>query len=610
MNMQKSIGACVLMASLALGNKVEKGKSTLEIQWENGKGEKKSFTINDIEKAFNADQIKGQTFLQEGLQTIGKMEVENKEERCGWKRSKSKCSFKGRGRSGSRSGSLECSEGGRYKYPHSASKSKSHSRSKSRSHSKSHWHKADDFGRKGKGCEIYREEGRGDYFKKMRGNSCDDAYKAGNKYEDFAPYEREGGKMRLGRSDSFRRGEGEGILKCKAGKWGKGKYGKYAKSKYGKYGKYGRYGKYGKLSSKERSFSGEGLARAGSRRRSRSQKNVFTMSHKPRYDMRGWDVGCENPKIDIIQPIHRYDRNARDQGYLNHRRNAERKATNLDRINRNLMLEKARRNQIQAAAQNSRNNQNAKATKKYLNKNNKININHANVENCSAAMADNGKNANKFNANLANKKNLMRRHSLDAKHSHNLMNIKDRCKEGLCMNEMDNDNLRADEKVIEEFDKLEHYKKVNECNRSAEKNNNCLVKKRNDVNKNAKQMNKAGQKGKRRHGIQEYSDSNKRDAFDYNDYDIRQKNEKKFNDRKECLKDDTLTKACSDDASNENSCEDANSCCKNQMDYINGVAKQNGIGYKRRGYDYDDNVCALNDQNLCNDEIGSPCYDY
>ena len=213
-------------------------------------------------------------------------------------------------------------------------------------------------------------------------------------------------------------------------------------------------------------------------------------------------------------------------------------------------------------------------------------------------------NANKFNANLANTRKQHRQSSLDAKQSHNLMNIKDRCKEGLCMNELDNDNLRSDEKVIEEFDKLEHYKKVNECNRSAEKNNNCKVKKRNDIDKNAKQCSRQAEKGNKRRNQHDLRNTNNRNAFGYNDYLNKQANRKVFEDQSQIYKDNKYLKACDDSASNENNCVDANSCKLDKQDYENLLANCNDKRMRNRNQGYDDRGCALRDDKLCNDEVG------
>jgi hypothetical protein len=587
--MKKKIGACILMASMALGNKSEKGKSTLEIEWKNSKGEKKSFTINDIEKAFNADEIKGKTFLQEGIQTIGKLEKTETNAKSCERRHSRKC-YGGR----SRSASNECGKEGRYQYPRSHSRS--HSRSRSRS-SRHHSKDGDCLNRGRYSGNDYKD--CNEDFQKRYKSASEGHYGRDRGFEGFGREGREEGyglqnlkayqRGGYNRGEDLNRYEGENILECKSGKCGKR----------------GKYGKYGKGYNKNEFFE-----RSSSRRKSRSGsgRKVFTMQHKPRYNIKGWDVGCEYPQERIITPANRYRRNANDQGYLNRHRDTRRNAANLDQLNRYLRAEKARKNQINAAAAISKRNENAKQIKKYADRNNKINKANQNIENCNAALADSGKNANKFDANLINKKNRMRHHSTEAKHSNNLMKIKDRCKEGLCMNELDNDNLRSDEKVIEEFDKLEHYKKINECNKSAEKNNRCNVKKRNDIDKNAKQCKRQGERGNRGKGNFVYANANKRNAFDYNDYSTKQKNEKKFNDNAECLKDDKYTNACTDNASNQNSCEDSNSCKNYKCDYDNVLGKEEANKIRKRDYCNDDNLCALRDQNICNDDLsGSPC---
>jgi len=79
----KSIGACVLMATVAMGSNIaDKEKSTLEINWKNSKGETKTFKVNDIEKEFDPEQIKTKTFIQGNLLPIGFSEVSEKGSRC------------------------------------------------------------------------------------------------------------------------------------------------------------------------------------------------------------------------------------------------------------------------------------------------------------------------------------------------------------------------------------------------------------------------------------------------------------------------------------------------------------------------------------------------
>lgn len=574
--MKQSLAACVVMASLAMGKKMEKGKSTLEVEWKNSKGEKKHFTINDIEKEFKPEEIRGQTFLQEGIKTIGKLE--GKEGRCGcdsgYRRKGRYCAER------SRSNSIDdCRGTGRYKYP-SSSRSHSHSSRSSRSSSRG---SVEVFKRDHCGYRRHTPE-KYDHFDK-----CDDDY-AG--YRNLKPYKR--GKLRR----AYRKGKARKIInECRRRRYRRGA----SKDKID-------FDNGGKYFGKRRSISRDDYTRR-IRSRSGPRRNVYVMQHRPRYDIRGWDVGCE-PRVQHYPiGVNHYNRRAADQAYINRNRDARRKAVNLDDVNRMLKNERARRNMINAAAQNSRNNQNAKESKKYLNKNNKINKQNYNREACAADLAESGKNANKFNANLSNNRAQQRHHSLDAKHTHNLMNIKDRSKEGLCMNEIDNDNLRSDQKVIEEFDKLEHYKKVDERNRSAEKNNNCNVKKRNDIDKNAKQCSRHAAKGKRRRGAHAYRNNNRRNAFDYNQYANKQANKKIFTDQDSCYRDNKYLKACADARSNQNNCQDANSCEMDKQDYDNLLAKCNDRRMRNRNYGYNDRVCALRDQNLCNDEYANdaPC---
>jgi len=420
----------------------------------------------------------------------------------------------------------------------------------------------------------------------------------------FTPYKR--GKLRK----AYRKGRGK--AKKILGECGTRRRGKYGRRGYGYKGGYSKdkidfdYEKARRSSSgaRDTDYTRRMSSRSGAR------KNVYTMQHRPRYDMRGWDVGCEGPKPEYYPaPINHYKRDAKDEAYINRNRDARRKAIDLDEVNRCLRNERARRNMINAQAAVARRNENAKETKRYLNKNDKVNLKNFNREAFDANVCNSGKKANKFSANLANKRSGLRHHSIDAKNSQNLMNIKDRCKEGLCMNEMDNDNLRSDEKIIEEFDKLEHYKKVNECNRSAEKNNNCKVKKRNDIDKNAKQCSKQDENGNRRKGVHDYRNTNKRNAFDYKNHMNKQNNRKIFEDQKECLKDNKYLKACADNKSNENTCNDANSCEMDRQDYDNLLANCDDKRMRNRDYGYNDSVCALRDENLCNDEEGrnSPC---
>lgn len=568
--MKKStIGLGMMMASLYMGKKVDKGKSTLEVEWKNSKGQKKHFTINDIEKEFNTD-IKSNTFIQEGLKKLGKAKEKESEKYCYDYRRPRRCFTKACDKS--RSNSLECrSTGGRYKYP-SSSRSCSHSSISSRS---------------------------------SRGHSCyskDHYCEEPEKYNCYENHDCEGDRLAYRKFRPYKRGKLRKAYKgrCKAKKILSGDY------------DIGR----------GRSISRDDCLRTLKRARSRSdlRKDKYFTRHRPRahhrprpiprprYDIRGWDVGC-NPPRKYPLPIDHYRRRANDQNYISRNRDGRRRRANCDLINRQLAEQRARQNAVKIAAYNNKDKRNARATKRYNAKANKKNVQNYNKKACEANVLDKGKNANKFNANCLNKGSHRRQHSLDVKNAQKLMNIRDKCKEGLCMNEMDNDNLRSDEKIIEEFDKLEHYKKVNECNRSAEKNNNCNVKKRNDIDKNANQCSRHAAKGRRNMGAKNYGNNKARNTFDYNDYLAKQANKKIFMDNNRCLKDDNYLKACADDRSNDYTCRDNNSCALDQKNYNSLLGRVNDRRLNNRDYGYNDNVCGLRNERVCNDEIGNngPC---
>jgi hypothetical protein len=618
--MNTKLAACFALASasLTMGKKMDKGKSTLEIEWKNNKGEKKHFTINDIEKEFKSDEIKGKTFLQEGIKVMGKLESQTKAKAKGHCGGTDKFRRR-RGDRESRSNSLDCRSENRYKYPTNSRSASQCSKSRSISSRSASNKIADDYYGKNDNvdCRLGDEKyGYKQYapfgYNNIEKDDVEVEVEGEDRgYENFRPYKREK-VLRAGRRGVGGRIRGQGkkyLLECDSGKCkrknrGQGKalgYRGYSKQRDDVDVDYG----YGASALKgRRSISRGSDYIRRNRSRSGADRNVFTVQHKPYYDIRGWDVGCEPPVKEYVpKPADLYKRRANDQAYINRDRNDRRQIVNKDDVNRFIRNERGRRNKVIASNLDNRNNKNAKETLRYLNKNNKKEIKDYNKEACSADVCDSVKNANSFKANLNDKKTGLRHRSLDAKNSQNLMNIKDRCKEGLCLKEMDNDNLRSDEKVIEEFDKLEHYKKVNECNRSAEKNNNCNVNKRNDVDKNAATVNKNienGQRDKRTHAKENI---NGRNAFDYNNAINSQKNSKVFKDGKECFTDDKVTDSCADNRSNDNTCQDSNSCELDKQDYDNLVGRQEDKRARCRDDNSNERVCALDDQDVCNDEL-------
>ena len=614
--MKSKLAACFAMASasLTMGKKIEKGKSTLEIEWKNNKGEKKHFTINDIEKEFKPEEIKGKTFLQEGIKVMGKLESKAKEKET------AQCPNnyrRRRGDRGSRSNSVECRGEGRYKYPTNSRSASHYSKSRSVSSRSTSLRAADDYYGKGEGIDCRLGDDKYGYkryspYKYNNLNEKDDCEAEVRGYDNFRPYKR-GKALRAGRRGYIggkTRGQAKKyLLECDSGKCKRKVYGQPNALGYRGYSKQRGDGERdyeydaGTVIGRRSVSRGSDYIRRN-RSRSGADRNVFTVQHKPYYDIRGWDVGCEPPVKEYVpRPVDLYKRRVNDQAYLNRDRNARRQDANLDEVNRCIRNERARRNKINANAKDVRNNKNAKATFRYLDKNNKKNVSELNKESCDANVCDSAKNANKFKANLNNLSKQNRHHSLDHKKNENLTDIRDRCKDNLLLNEMDNDNLRSDEKVIEEFDKLEHYKKVNECNRSAEKNNNCNVKKRNDVDKNAAVCNKNIEKERRDKRDHRNQDINARAAIDYNDAINRQKNSKVFKDQRDCKKDDRVNNYCSDDRSNDNTCTDTKSCEADKVDYDNLLARQEDKRIRKRDCADNDRVCALNDQDVCNDEV-------
>ena len=150
---------------------------------------------------------------------------------------------------------------------------------------------------------------------------------------------------------------------------------------------------------------------------------------------------------------------------------------------------------------------------------------------------DNFKKMNRNSETDKKDKTKARRHSLECKKSHNLMNINHKKNDNLLMKENNKDNLHSNDKVVEEFDKLEHFKKVCERCRSASKERDANVNKNECLDKQQKQHNGQQTKEKRsKNNLRSNKDSASND-FDYCDQDqLDKKRNYKKDNQAECYK--------------------------------------------------------------------------
>ncbi len=126
---------------------------------------------------------------------------------------------------------------------------------------------------------------------------------------------------------------------------------------------------------------------------------------------------------------------------------------------------------------------------KYLNKKDS-NYVKDNCERCSSnEKKKNYKYTNSGKLNKQKNNHAQNSHQNEMKKSHNIINLNHKANEKLCMKEKDKDNLHCNDKIIEEFDKLEHYKHVEENCRSASKARHANVNKNECLDKEQRQKN-------------------------------------------------------------------------------------------------------------------------
>jgi hypothetical protein len=584
----KKFGACVLMATVAMGNNAEKEKSTLEIHWKNSKGEQKTFKVNDIEKEFDPEQIKSKTFIQGNIEPIRGFE-------CGRKRKGSFCSDK-RGRSGSKSCDIKR---GRSKSGESHSRSvkrgascsvgkyRSGSGSCSRGGSvmkhKGQWRKSGSGScniRKGSAsgsCKIRKASGSGSckIRKASISGSCNirKGSRSGSR-KSYGSYKNRGFcGVNKGKCFTKNRGASFGsVCSTKSRKSGKfcrkgsrsGSRGKFECSRSGSKGKY--------VCKASRSVSRGSYC---GKSRSKSGKNTFIVEHKPKYILKN--------KYYPRKKQNKFYGNKRfEKSRSNSRENCEEynkdydknvKLVNLNDLEKVMKLQKC-------------NNKSASCEKRSLSKkrymNEKSNYlkdkeskyfkdNKEREQSCEDINQLKKAKKNQMNMNKANNKE--RQQSMEAKNSHNMMNINHKANEELCMKEHDKDNLHSNDKVIEEFDKLEHFKKIEERCRSASKGRNARVKKNNDLDKVQNQA--SGQKTKEKRGRGRLRSDFKKTNDDFKFLDSNKENRASqyMKNDKECSAEKLKERSCSARSAKSTCSDNQNRMNKKCMNYLDELKK-------------------------------------
>ena len=210
------------------------------------------------------------------------------------------------------------------------------------------------------------------------------------------------------------------------------------------------------------------------------------------------------------------------------------------------------------------------------------------------------KKANKLQRSKKNNKENERQHSLEAKNSHNLMNINHKSNEELMLKDQEKDNLNSNDKIIEEFDKLEHFKKVEERCRSASKGKFARVKKNNDMDKC--QAQKSGNKTKESRGRKKLRSNLDKNCDSFNNCESNKENRdsKYLKDENECSAEKLRERSMSNNS--EKSCFENNhdKLSKNKHNKLNLMKKTD-----KECKDAKD-VC-LNDDENCYKRSKSAC---
>ncbi len=204
----------------------------------------------------------------------------------------------------------------------------------------------------------------------------------------------------------------------------------------------------------------------------------------------------------VYKPVGRQNRNFARNNYV---RSHSRDRSNVQCYNKDYdkKLNQVRCNDVQRLLALNKNNDckkecERKSTDKfrknnessnYLKDQNKESLKNTKERSCSR------QNARKFKQTQADKickqknKDAERCNENESKNSHNFVDLNHKKNEGLCMKEKDKDNLHSNDRCIEEFDKLEHFKKIEERCRSASKAKHSRVKKNECCDKNQKANN-------------------------------------------------------------------------------------------------------------------------
>jgi len=215
-----------------------------------------------------------------------------------------------------------------------------------------------------------------------------------------------------------------------------------------------------------------------------------------------------------------------------------------------------------AASNTNKGENNAKCSdsgSKYLDKDCMVHKKLCRENDCNDCNIDSGKDFNKRKCSSADKANCDNDHHYFIKKSHSKLNCRNGKKEKLCMNTNNLDKNCSDGKLLEEFDKLEHFKKCAKGHKENLTGNDCTVKKSNNVHNCKDTHSLACHKNKKNKASKDRASADSKESCDYHEHDRRNKNSRNNKIGKECKLENDLTKAGKYDSEKDTECNRENS---------------------------------------------------
>ncbi len=339
-------------------------------------------------------------------------------------------------------------------------------------------------------------------------------------------------------------------------------------------------------------YCGKGSVCRYSRSRSKSfcGDNKYYIQHQPKYIYRNKYI----PK----NKLHKYNKFNRNiskckDSVDNYKKDYDTniKKVSLDDLQKLLKLNKNSKDNLNVQKKSASKFRKNQQISKFLKDAECKNVKNNNERKASCDYKNAFKNTKKRAHNKTKQNDKERQHSLEAKKCHNVVNLNHKANEALLMKEQDKDNLHSNDRVVEEFDKLEHFRKVEERCRNASKSRAARVKKHQDLDKCQAQKQAQKHKERRNKDKRCFNLKKNNDCFYNLDKDNCNRNSNYLKDENECKADKLRERSFSYKSAKSTCSADEKNICQDKKDTLDLVNKKN------KKYNDKKKICIDDDEN-------------